>query len=189
MSIAMTRHLFTVQEYARIREAGILTEDDRVELLDGEIYVMSPIGPLHVSIINKLNKILMNQVGDNGIISIQNPIQLSDYSEPQPDITILSPREDFYTSALPTPDDVLLIIEIADSSIDYDRDEKLPRYARAQISEVWIVDVHKSVIEQYTQPLQGEYTQLHKVLLGNIVTATTIANVCIDTTQIFLFAP
>lgn len=185
MTIAMTRHLFTVHAYARMREAAILSEDDRVELLDGEIYVMSPIGPLHVAIINKLNKILTKQVGDDGIISIQNPIRLSDYSEPQPDIAILSPRDDFYTSALATPDDVLLVIEIADSSLDYDRDEKLPRYARAQISEVWLVDLNKSVIEQYTLPLQAEYTQLHKVLLGNSITATKIAHVQISTNQLF----
>lgn len=185
MTVALTRHHFTVDDYARIREAGILTEDDRVELLDGEIYVLSPIGPLHVGIVNKLNRILTRLVGDAGIISIQNPIRLSDYSEPQPDIALLSPRDDFYTSGLATPNDVLLVIEIADTSIDYDRDEKLPRYARAQIGEVWIVDVNRLVVEQYTQPLQGQYTQLHKVLLGNRVTATTIPGVDIPTDQIF----
>lgn len=185
MTIAITRHQFTVHEYARMRETGILTEDDRVELLDGEIYVMSPIGPLHVGIVNKLNKLLTKQVGDSGIISIQNPIRLSDYSEPQPDIAILSPRDDFYTHALATPDDLLLVIEIADSSIEYDREEKLPRYARSQVSEVWIVDVTKKVIEQYTQPLQGEYTQLHKVLAGNTITATSVTGIIINTKYIF----
>lgn len=185
MTMTMTHHQFTVQDYSRMREAGILTEDDRVELLDGEIYVMSPIGPLHVGIVNKLNRLLTRQVGDAGIISIQNPIRLSDYSEPQPDIAVLNPRDDFYTNALAAPDDVLLVIEIADNSLDYDRDEKLPRYARAHISEVWIIDVNKLVVEQYTQPLQGEYTHLHKVLFGHVVTATKIPGVSINTEQIF----
>ncbi len=185
MTVVPTRHHFTVHDYARMRETGILTEDDRVELLDGEIYVMSPIGSLHVGIVNKLNKLLTNAVGDAGIISIQNPIRLSDYSEPQPDITILSPRDDFYTSALATPDDVLLVIEIADNSLAYDRGEKLPRYARSHISEVWIIDVNKLLIEQYTQPVQDEYTQLHKVLFGHTIQATKLASVCLNTQQIF----
>lgn len=185
MTIAVTRHYFTVHDYARMRQAGIFTEDDRVELLDGELYVMSPIGPLHVGIVNKLNRLLTILVGTAGIISIQNPIRLSDYSEPQLDIAILRPRDDFYTSALATPDDVFLIIEIADSSLDYDRDEKLPRYARAGIREVWIIDVHKLVIEQYTQPVQDEYTQLHKVLLGHTIVATTLPAVQLNTQDLF----
>jgi Uma2 family endonuclease len=185
MTLTVNRRQFTVYDYARMRETGILTEDDRVELLDGEIYVMSPIGPFHVGLVNKLNKLLTIQVGDAGIISIQNPIRLDDYSEPQPDIAILSPRDDYYTQALATPDDVLLVIEIADSSLDYDRDEKLPRYARSHIGEVWIIDVNRAVIEQYTQPAQGEYTQLHKVLLGQRITVVQLPMVNLTTDQVF----
>lgn len=185
MTLTLTRRQFTVHDYARMRETGILTEDDRVELLDGEIYVMSPIGPPHVALVNKLNKLLALLVGDSGIISIQNPIQLDDYSEPQPDIAILSPRDDYYTAALARPDDVLLAIEIADTSPDYDREEKLPRYARAQIGEVWIVDVNKRAVEQYTQPAQGEYTQLRKVLSGTTITATTLPAIRLTTDRLF----
>jgi Uma2 family endonuclease len=185
VALTLMRRQFTVHDYARMRESGILTEDDRVELLDGEIYIMSPIGPLHVGIVNKLNKLLTQQVGDTGIISIQNPIQLNDYSEPQPDIAILSPRDDYYINALATPDDVLLLIEIADSSLDYDRDEKLPRYAQAHISEVWVVDVNRQIIEQYTQPAQSEYTQIHKVLYGTTIAATTLPGVRLTTSQLF----
>jgi Uma2 family endonuclease len=185
MALTLTRRQFTVHEYARMRESGILTEDDRVELLDGEIYEMSPIGPLHVGIVNKLNKILIQQVGDDGIISIQNPIRLDDYGEPQPDIAILSPRDDYYAHALATPDDVLLLIEIADTSLDYDRDKKLPRYAAANISEVWIVDVNKQIVEQYTLPIQGEYTSLYKALHGHTATATKLPAVRLMIDQIF----
>lgn len=185
MTLTLTRRQFTVHDYARMRETGILTEDDRVELLDGAIYVMSPVGPLHVGLVNKLNKLLTRQVGDAGLVSIQNPIRLNNYSEPQPAIAILQPRDDYYTSALPAPDAVLLIIEIADSSLDYDRDEKLPRYAEANIREVWIIDVHKQIIEQYMQPLQNEYTRLHKMLFGNPITASSIPEVQLTTDQIF----
>jgi Uma2 family endonuclease len=135
--------------------------------------------------VNKLNKLLGTLVGDNGIISVQNPIRLNDYGEPQPDIAVLNARDDFYVDALATPDDVLLLIEVADSSLDYDRDDKLPQYAQSSISEVWIIDVKKRVIEQYTQPVQGQYTQLHKVLYSSTITATTMPTVQFTTDRIF----
>ena len=168
------RKQFTVDDFARMRETGILTEDDRVELLDGEIYVMSPIGPLHVAIVNKLNKILSTHVGEQGIISVQNPIRLNNRGEPQPDIAVLNPRDDFYTQALATTDDILLVIEVSDTTLEYDREQKLPKYADAHISEVWIIDTSAQVIEHYKQPLQGTYTQIYKVLFGNVITAQTI---------------
>ena len=185
MTLTVARRPFTVHDYGRMRETGILTEDDRVELLDGEIVIMSPIGPFHVGIVNKLNRLLGSLLGDTAIVSVQNPIRLNDYSEPQPDIAILNPRDDFYTSALATPDDVLLLIEISDSSLTYDRDDKLPQYARSAISEIWIVDVKKLIIEQYTNPIQDEYTQMHKVLLGTMITATTIPGLHFTTDRLF----
>lgn len=141
---------FTVADYARMREAGILREDDRVELLDGEVRSMGPIGPFHAAIVNVLVLLFTRQLGDRAIVSGQNPIQLHNHSEPQPDVAILQPREDFYAAAHPRPDDVLIVVEVSDSSLDYDRNEKLPRYASAGIPEVWIIDVGKQTIEQYT---------------------------------------
>lgn len=185
MTSTPARKQFTTDDYARMRETGILGEDDRVELLDGEIYVMSPIGPLHVAIVNKLNRILGRLVGDQGIISVQNPIALDEYSEPQPDLTILKPRDDFYTHALALPHEILLAIEVADTTLVYDRDQKLPRYAQEQIGEVWIVDVQSQVIAQYTRPDQGTYTQIHKVLFGQTITATQISTVQFNTDLIF----
>jgi Uma2 family endonuclease len=168
-----------------MRETGILAEDDRVELLDGEVYVMSPIGPAHIALVNRLNKIIMRQIGDDAIISIQNPVQLDDYSEPQPDVAILSPRDDYYDQALARPDDILLIVEVADTSLDYDREQKLPRYAASNVAEVWIIDVEKQIIEQYTQPLHGQYTQLNKILLGNMIASKTRPIVQFTTDQLF----
>jgi len=185
MTSTLTRKQFTVDDYARMRETGILTEDDRVELLDGEIYVMSPIGPVHVGLVNKLMKLCEKQVGDRAIISVQNPIRLNLHGEPQPDIAVLNPRDDFYTQALATPDDIFLLVEVSDTTLEYDREQKLPRYAHAHISEVWIVDVGAQIIEQYSQPLQGVYTQLHKVLFGNRITANAIQGISFTTDVLF----
>lgn len=154
MTIHATHWQFTVTDYARMREAGILTEDDRVELIDGEVYHMSPIGPLHVAIVNRLNSMCIQSLGTTAIVSVQNPIQLTDYTEPQPDIALLHPRIDFYADALPGPDDILLLIEVADSSLEYDRDIKLPRYAATGIAEVWIIDIESHQVTQYLQPYQ-----------------------------------
>jgi Uma2 family endonuclease len=185
MTVTLTRKQFTVDDYARMRETGILSEDDRVELLDGEIYVMSPIGPLHVGLVNKLMKLLEKQVGEQAIISVQNPVRLNLHGEPQPDLAVLHPRDDFYTQAFATPDDIFLLIEISDTTLVYDREQKLPRYAQGQISEVWIIDVGAQVIEQYSQPLQGVYTQLHKVLFGNRITANAMQGISFTTDALF----
>jgi Uma2 family endonuclease len=185
MTTGILRRQFSEADYALIRETGILAEDDRVELLDGEVYVMSPIGPSHVALVNRLNKVLIRQLGDDAIISIQNPVQLDDYSEPQPDVAILSPRDDYYAEALARPDDILLIIEVADTSLDYDREQKLPRYAASNVAEVWIIDVERQTIEQYTQPLLGQYTQLSKILLGNMIASKTLPIVRFTTDQLF----
>jgi Uma2 family endonuclease len=168
-----------------MREAGIFGEDDRVELIDGEIYVMSPIGPLHIALVNRLTKILVTHAADDAIVSIQNSIQLDDYSEPQPDVVVLSPRADYYAQALPRPDDVYFIIEVADTSLGYDRDQKLPRYAEANISEVWIIDVNQRIVEQYSHPSQGQYTHLYKILLGDTIQSLTLPKIAIPTNALF----
>ncbi len=185
MAVDIARWQFTVTDYARMREAGILSEDDRVELLDGEVRPMSPIGPFHAAVVNILVVLLTHQLGDRAIVSVQNPIQLNDYSEPQPDIAILQPREDFYAAAHPRPDDVLIAIEIADKSLEYDRNEKLPRYAQAGITEVWIVDIGKQIVEQYTQPRTTRYHQLRLVEHGEHVTAHAIDNLVVPVGALF----
>ena len=183
--IPTLRRQFTVSDYARMRETGILAEDDRVELLDGEIYLMSPLGPLHIAIVNRLNKLLMRQVGDDAILSIQSSVQLNDYSEPQPDVALLSPRDDYYDQALARPDDILFLIEVADTSLEYDRDLKLPRYAASNVAEVWIVDVDRRIVEQYSHPLQGQYTEISKILLGNSIQSKTLPQIRFTTDQLF----
>ncbi|MCS6938649.1 MAG: Uma2 family endonuclease [Roseiflexaceae bacterium] len=181
----ITRYRFTVDAYARLREAGVLYEDDRVELIDGEIREMSPVGARHVSLVNRLNALLVRLAGDSAIVSVQNPIRLDEYNEPQPDLALLRPREDAYLDALATPEDVLLVIEVADTSLAYDQQEKLPRYARAGIAEVWLVDAGRQIIEQYTMPVAGEYTLLHKILPGGRISAVMLPQVSFTTDALF----
>lgn len=125
---------------------------------------MSPIGSLHASCVKRLNRLLGRLVGQNAIISVQDPVQLDDFSEPEPGIALLRPREDFYAQAHPTAADVLLIVEIADSSVEYDRELKLPAYARSGVPEVLIVNLPSETVEAYSDPSSGSYrrTRLYK---------------------------
>jgi len=140
MSVQIERRWFSVEEYDRMTEAGILTEDDRIELIDGEVVKMSPIGNAHAGCVKRITALCYEQVARLVMISVQDPIQLDDYSKPQPDVALLKTRPDYYAQSPPMPADILLIVEVADSSIDYDRNVKVPLYARAAIPEVWLVD-------------------------------------------------
>ena len=131
MPTQILRWQFTVTDFARMVETGILAEDDRVELIDGEVRAMSPIGPRHVAIVNRLNALLSRQAADWAIVSVQNPIQLTDYTEPQPDIAVLRAREDFYAEVLPLPEDVL-VVEAAETSL----------FARLMFKGLWASPAH-----------------------------------------------
>lgn len=179
MATEIVRRAFTVAEYARMRESGILTEDDRVELIDGEIRTMSPIGPLHAAIVRRIVKQLTAILGDTAIVSPQCPVQLNDYSEPEPDVAVLRFRDDNYETAHPGSADVLLIIEVSDTSVDYDRNEKLPRYAAASIGEVWIVDIDRRTVEQYSQATHQQYARMQKVFAGEVVTSIVLAQISV----------
>jgi Uma2 family endonuclease len=185
MTISIARRQFTVADYARMRETAILAEDDRVELIDGEVREMSPIGPIHAAIVKRLNTLLGRLLDNTVILSIQDPIQLNDYTEPQPDLAILHHRDDFYAAAHPIADDVLLVIEVADSSVDYDRDEKMPRYAAAQIAEAWLVDISSDTVEQYWQPRNGKYLLKRLVERGDTIVAQSVSKLEIAVDAIF----
>ena len=153
------RHLFTVGDYHKMAETGILSADDRVELIAGEIVEMSPIGSRHAGCINRLIRWLAAALGDRAILSVQNPLRLDDLSEPEPDVVILRPREDFYADAHPGPEDVLWLIEVSDSSLVGDRQVKLPLYAAHRIPEVWIVSLIENLVEVHRQPVEGRYLE------------------------------
>ena len=144
MTIDSTQRAFSVTEYHQMTEAGILTEDDRIELIEGRVILISPIGSRHAACVKRLNALLSQRVGAAALVSVQDTIRLDDYSEPEPDIALLHPRDDFYAHAHPTPADLLLVIEVADTPEGYDREEKVPLYARAAIPEVWLVSLAKN---------------------------------------------
>ena len=148
----LSLHRFSAEEYHRLVKVGILASKDRVELIDGAIHDMSPIGPLHGGVVNRLNRFFNLKAKGRWIVSAQNPVGLDKFSEPQPDVVLLKPAPDDYVSHHPTPDDVYLLIEVSDSTLDFDRGKKLGIYARAAISEFWIVNLQDSTIEVYLDP-------------------------------------
>jgi Uma2 family endonuclease len=152
-------HLFTVDEYHRMGEAGILCENDRVELIEGKLVDMPPIGSPHAGKVNRFNMLLSKVLGDKAILALQNPVRLGKRSEPQPDITILRPRSDFYEKSHPQPKDVLLLIEVADTTTRFDREVKIPLYAAYGIPEVWLIDLRSKRVEVYLQPSKNGYRQ------------------------------
>ena len=148
----LTPHRFTVEDYHRMAETGVLAPDARVELLEGEIIDMEPIGPFHGGATKRLNSLFAPLGKGRWTVSIQDPLRLSRHSEPQPDLMLLRPDPDDYTDQHPTPEDVFLLVEVADSSLDHDREKKLPAYGRAGIAEVWIVNLNELTVEVYREP-------------------------------------
>lgn len=171
MAIALKTRRFTVDEYHRMGEAGILSAEDRVELLAGEIVEMSPIGPLHASIVDRLTNLFAAYLGSRVIVRTQNPLFLrGEDSEPQPDVALLHPRPDFYRSSHPQARDVFLVIEVADTSGEKDRNIKLPLYARAGIAEAWLLDVAADQLEVHRQPTANGYQEVILQRRGETVT-------------------
>jgi Uma2 family endonuclease len=157
VSATLTTRRFTVDEYYRMAEIGILREGERVELIEGEIVRMAAIGSEHSGCVMRLDRILQRGVDNRGLVLVQNPVRLDGSSEPEPDLALLRPRQDDYTTGHPGPADVLLVIEVADSSLEKDREIKAPLYARAGIVEYWLVNLPERKIEVYREPAGGTF--------------------------------
>ncbi|MFN0124136.1 MAG: Uma2 family endonuclease [Blastocatellia bacterium] len=160
MALPLAHKLFTVSEYFRMIELGVLNEDDRMELLEGEIIKMAAIGPGHAACLERLADYLAAKIKKLAMVRRQNPIGLSDISAPEPDIVLVKPRDDYYIGSHPKPDDVILVIEVAETTAETDRHYKIPMYARAGIPEAWLIDLVKDRIEVYTQPADGIYREI-----------------------------
>ena len=154
---AVQRYRFTVDQYHQMGDAGILSPDCRVELIDGEIFEMSPIDPWHAGVVNWLNHRFVTGLGGRAVVHVQNPTIVDRRSEPQPDLMLLKPRDDFYRTAHPTPDDALLVVEVAHTSLAHDRRRKLPLYARTGVSEVWIVNRRADAVDVFRGPSPQGY--------------------------------
>ncbi len=182
--IATRPHLFTVADYHRMAAAGILNEDSRVELIRGQIIDMAPIGAPHLNMVNRLTRLLPIIVGDRGIISVQNPVRLDDGSEPQPDVAVLQLRPEEYENSVPRATDVLLVIEVVESSLTDDRDVKAPLYAASGIPEYWIVNIVDLIVEVYRQPENGSYSETRRVSADDMLDVLMVPGNAVPATQL-----
>lgn len=179
------RHRLTVDDYRRMGEVGVLHDDERVELIDGEIIDMAPIGERHAGTVNQLAWLLQCAVGDSAIVQVQSPIQLGRYSEPQPDLALLVPRADFYKGARPRPHDTLLVIEVADTSLRYDQDVKGVLYAQHGVQECWLVDIAAKRFTRFRKPREGGYSVVDHPDLGVPLDIEALPGVSVGFGEVF----
>ena len=177
---AGTRWKFDVAAYHKMAEVGILVEDDHVELIDGEVIVMSPIGDKHYGCVAYLSHTLAAKVGIKAFIVAQSSVHLDDHSEPEPDLVLVRPRDDFYRTAKPRPADVLLLVEVMDSSASYDRGRKLSKYARSGIGEVWLVDLNREVVEVCRRLVEGAYAERREMSRGQSLAPEAFPDVVLE---------
>lgn len=185
MTVAVTRRRFTADEYQQMGRAGILRKGDRVELIDGEVVTMTPIGPRHSAIVDRLSRAFFTGAGDAAIVRTQGAVRLNFFTEPQPDLVLLRPRDDFYASAHPGPSDILLIVEVAQTSIRYDRAVKAELYARLGVAEYWLVDLNVDLVTRHTEPRDGRYQRVDLVPAGASFAPRLVPACVISTTAIF----
>lgn len=178
-------HPITVSAYHRMGETGILDPTQRTELIDARIIDMAPIGSEHADTVNRITRTLIKMLPEAIIVSIQNPVYLDETNEPEPDIALLRPREQPYREAHPGPADVLLIIEVADTSLRYDRDVKLPLYARHRIPEVWLVDVATNRLHVYREPIEAHYRLHVQPQRDETLTLGALESLSIDLSRLF----
>jgi Uma2 family endonuclease len=179
------RHRLTRRDYYRLGEAGILGEDDRVELLEGQLIDMSPIGPRHAIVTGNLNTLLVTAFAGQARVRCQDPVVLNDASEPQPDFALVQRPWRGYPHTHPGPDDIFLLIEVADSSLDFDRTVKLELYARAGIREVWIVDLTTDVVLVHRSPAEGGYGSVVRLEAPAVLDVEGLPAVTIPVAEVF----
>jgi Uma2 family endonuclease len=185
MEVAAARRRFTRKEYYRMAEVGILREDDRVELIRGEIVEMSPPGRHHRAFVNNLNRLLSRRLPEQTVVSVQNPLALSDDTEPQPDLAVLRTRDVSYKDREAWAEDALLVIEVAESSLAYDRTTKRRLYAEAGIPEYWVVDCAAETIEVHRGPGPDGYREVRLVTGAAALSPQAFPDVALSTTEIF----
>ena len=179
------KHLISAEEYLRMGEGGVFAPDARLELIEGEIIEMAPIGGPHMRRVNKLNRLFVERSGDLAIVSVQNPLIVSERSVPQPDLVLLRRREDEYERSLPTASDVLLAVEVADSTVHFDLRSKAPLYGRCGLAELWVVDVKEAVVHVFREPGAAGYGTSLKLKAGESVRCLALPEVCVEVAELF----
>lgn len=183
MSRGLAKRLITADEYERMGEAGVFPPDARLELIEGEIYEMSPIGSLHAARVTFLTRVA-EKLGGGFQVRVQNPSRLNDISEPQPDLALVRWRDDYYRGAHPRPDDVLLAVEVADSTVNADPTSKIPLYARARIPEAWLVNIPEEQVEIYSAPARGLYQRAEVFGRGAEAKSHTVEGLAVGVSQL-----
>jgi hypothetical protein len=178
----LQRHRLTADEYQRLGRAQVLAPDARVELIDGEVIDMAPIGTRHWAVVSRLQRLLHDAVGHRAVIATQLSLRLGTHSEPQPDLALFKPRDDFYIGALPQADDTILLIEVADTTARYKREIKLPLYARQGVVEFWIVDLEANLLRMHRRPSGEHYAEVSETATPGIVTIAALPEVRLDLT-------
>ncbi|HEU4617584.1 MAG TPA: Uma2 family endonuclease [Gammaproteobacteria bacterium] len=176
------RHRITADQYCRMAELGLLASDARVELIEGEIFDMPALGKDHESVVDQLTRLFVRAVADLAIVRVQGSLRLSDLSMPQPDVVLLKPRADFYRSRRAGASDALLVVEVSDSTLPFDRDVKVPLYARHGIPEVWIVDLRDDRLLVFRSPVNGEYEDKTWASTPAVAAIAALPHVSIDLT-------
>lgn len=184
MAALLTRYRFTVDDYYRMAEAGILSEDDRVELIEGVVVMMAPINPPHGGTVDETAELLRARCGDRAYLRIQGPLRLDGFSEPVPDILLLQRRPGGYRDRHPTPDDVLLLVEVADTTLRYDRNVKAPLYASHGVPEVWLVNIRGQVVEVYRDPSPEGYRDVQRYGRGSTLHVQALPDVTLTVDEI-----
>ena len=169
-AVQIKRHLLTVEQYHRMGEAGVLAPDARVELIEGNVIEMAPIGTRHYAAVSRLTRLLVKALEDRALVSSSLSIRLDRMSELKPDLGIYKSRDDFYSTGLPTATDALLVIEISDIALDYDVRVKGPLYARHGVPEYWIFDLPARALRYFRTPRGDEYTHVTAVETPDVVT-------------------
>ena len=183
-SASVVRWRFTAADYHRMDEAGILKEDDRVELIEGEILKMSPIGDRHAGRVIVLNRTFSLRLGDRAFVSVQNPVRLSEHSEPQPDLVIMRPPAEGQSVRAPHPADILLLVEVSDTTLAFDRDTKVPLYAQAEVPEVWLLDLPGDRLRVYRDPSDGEYRSIAVLARGDSISLLAFPDITLTVDEI-----
>ena len=181
---AITKRRFSVKEYYLMADAGILSPRDRVELIDGEIVQMAAMGSYHAGCVLYLSTAFSQMLGQRAFVNVQSPVRLSEHSEPEPDIALLKPRADFYTESHPRPDEVMLIVEVSHSTVEYDRDVKTPLYAAASIPELWLVNLDEDFIDGLSDPEGAGYRTTRRYVRGERIAPSLLPDAALEVSEI-----
>lgn len=179
---AVQYHRWSTEEYHQMASAGLLDETDRVELIEGELVDMAPIGSKHAFNVDRFARAIQLAVGKAFFVRVQNPILLGEHSEPQPDIAVVKDKN--YAKSHPGAEDVLLVVEVSDTTLDYDRDVKLSLYARHGIPEVWLLDVNANELTIYREPVEGQYRLIRKPTASEVVSPMHVPGVAITLAEV-----